>query len=119
MLKSKIHRATVTDARLDYEGSISIDQHLLEMADIIPFERVEVYNITNGERFSTYAIPASALSGIICINGAAARKVLPKDLIIIASFVNLTDEESKYFKPKVVKVTSLNQAVPMIGDRVI
>ncbi|HBQ21015.1 MAG: aspartate 1-decarboxylase [Deltaproteobacteria bacterium GWA2_38_16] len=109
ILKSKIHRMTVTDSNLNYEGSASIDSHLMEMADIVPFERIEIYNVTNGERFSTYAIPAAPLSGTLCINGAAARKASPGDIVIIASFSDLTLEEYKAFTPKVIKVNKENK----------
>lgn len=112
MLKSKIHRAQVTKSDLNYEGSISIDSSLLEMADIIPHERVEIYNITNGERFSTYAIPAPPNSGEIQINGAAAHKAKPGDLIIIASYVIIMNQDIKNLRHKIVKVDEKNQAVP-------
>jgi len=109
LLKSKIHRATVTSADLDYEGSISIDSALLETADILPFEKVEIYNITNGERFSTYAIAAPPNSGEIQINGAAAHKAKPGDLIIIVSYVTLSEDELKTFKPKILQVNQNNK----------
>lgn len=111
ILKSKIHRATVTESNLNYEGSVSIDQTFMELANILPFEEVEIYNINNGERFSTYAIAAKPDSGIICINGAAARKAQPGDLVIIASFVHLTDEEYKKHSPKVIRVNSKNNLI--------
>lgn len=119
ILKSKIHRMTVTDANLKYEGSVSIDSSLMEMADIVSLERVEVYNITNGERFATYAISAPPHSGTLCVNGAAARLCHPGDHVIIASYISLTDEEYKNFKSKIVKVDTLNHAVPTIGKRFI
>jgi len=108
VLKSKIHRARVTRANLDYEGSISIDASLLEVADIRPFEKVDIYNITNGERFSTYAIPAPPDSGEIQINGAAAHKANPGDLIIIVSYISLSDEHLRTWNPRVVLVNSDN-----------
>ncbi len=111
ILKSKIHRITVTDANLNYEGSVSIDSSLMEMANIVPQERVEVYNISNGERFATYAISAPPNSGTLCINGAAARLAHPGDKVIIASYVSLTDEEYKNFKPRVVKVDIHNRPI--------
>ena len=111
VLKSKIHRITVTDANLNYEGSVSIDSSLMEIADIVPFERVEVYDITNGKRFATYAISAPPNSGTLCINGAAARLCHPGDQVIIASYVSLTDEEYKNFKPKIVKVDIHNRVL--------
>jgi aspartate 1-decarboxylase len=93
MLKSKIHRATVTEACLDYEGSISIDARLLDEANILEYEQVHIYNVSNGERFTTYAIRGEADSGVICLNGAAARKVSVKDLIIICTYVMMEDAE--------------------------
>jgi aspartate 1-decarboxylase len=109
MMKSKIHRATVTDADLHYEGSISIDEKLLEEANMVPYEKVEIYDINNGERFSTYIITGERNSGTICLNGAAARKVAKGDLIIIATFVTVDDKESKNWVPKCVFVDSKNK----------
>ncbi|MEI6610548.1 MAG: aspartate 1-decarboxylase [Deltaproteobacteria bacterium] len=110
MLKSKIHRATVTDADLHYEGSISIDEKLMEEADMIPYEQVEIYDINNGERFSTYIIKGKRNSGTICLNGAAARKVAKGDLIIIATYVIAENEkEAKSWKPKNVFVDPKNK----------
>ncbi len=109
MLKSKLHRATVTDANLEYEGSISIDRSLSDAADFLLFERVEIYNITNGARFATYVIEAPRGSGEICINGAAAHLVRPGDKVIIASYVNLSDAEAKAWVPKVILLDSENR----------
>jgi len=109
MLKSKIHRATVTDADLHYEGSISIDEKLMEKAAIVPYEKVEIYDINNGERFSTYIIKGKRNSGTICLNGAAARKVAKGDLIIIATFVQVDDKEAKKWKPQCVFVDDKNK----------
>ncbi|MGB9616653.1 MAG: aspartate 1-decarboxylase [Desulfomonilaceae bacterium] len=109
MLKSKIHRATVTQACIDYEGSISIDEKLLEAADIMHYEQVHIYNVSNGERFTTYAIPAESGSGTICLNGAAARKVSVKDLIIICTYVAVEDAECKTHKAKNIFVDNNNQ----------
>ncbi len=95
MLKSKIHRATVTEANIEYEGSISIDADLLRAADILPYESVEVWDCTNGARLRTYAIEGEAGSGEICINGAAAHLVKPHDIVIIASFVQADDTEAR------------------------
>lgn len=106
-LKAKIHRATVTDANLDYEGSVTIGTELLEATGIVPFERVEIYNVTNGERFATYAIPGSR--GTICINGAAAWKARQFDIVIIASYCNLTAEEAKEHHPTLVYVGKDNE----------
>ncbi len=109
VLKSKIHRATVTDADLHYEGSISIDEKLMEEANMLPYEKVDIYNVNNGERFSTYIITGKRNSGIICLNGAAARRVAKGDLIIIATFVVVDDEEAKGWKPKCVFVDAKNK----------
>jgi len=111
MFKSKIHRATVTGADLNYEGSITIDSELLKLADILPYEKVDIYNITNGERFSTYVIPGEPGSGEICLNGAAARKVQKGDLVIIVSYCELSDEEIKDYSPIVVLVDEENRPV--------
>ncbi|HLZ18626.1 MAG TPA: aspartate 1-decarboxylase [Smithellaceae bacterium] len=109
MLKSKIHRATVTDADLNYEGSISIDQILLQAADIVPYEEVAIYNVTNGERFSTYAITGKEGSGVICLNGAAARKVARGDTIIIASFALMNENEFAGWTPINILVDEHNR----------
>ena len=109
MLKSKIHRATVTDADLHYEGSISIDEKLMEEASMLPYEKVDIYDVNNGERFSTYIIKGKRNSGTICLNGAAARKVAKGDLIIIATFVSVNDEEAKNWRPKCVFVDAKNK----------
>jgi len=109
MCKSKIHRATVTHADLHYEGSISIDVELLEAADIIPYEKVAVWNVTNGERLETYALEGERGSGVICCNGAAARLVSKGDMVIIASFAEMDDEEAKSFKPKLIFVNEQNR----------
>ncbi len=102
VLKSKIHRVTVTEANLDYIGSITIDSQLLDAANMIENERVDIYNITNGERFSTYAIKGDAGSGVIGINGAAAHKAHVGDLIIIASYASMDFEEAKQWHPTVI-----------------
>ena len=112
MLKSKIHRATVTGADLHYEGSVTIDKDLLEAADIIPYEAVVIWNVTNGNRFETYAIEGERGSGVICINGAAARLVAPKDLVIIASFVNMENAAALTHEPKLVFVDDQNRMLP-------
>jgi aspartate 1-decarboxylase len=114
MLKSKIHRATVTEACLDYEGSITIDSTLLEAANILEYEQVDVYNISNGERFSTYAIKSEPDSGIICLNGAAARKVSVKDLIIICSYIGLEDAQCHGCKPINVYVDAKNKIAKVL-----
>ncbi len=116
MLKSKIHRATVTQSLVDYEGSIEIDQGLLDAADIVHYEEVQVWDVTNGNRFATYAIPAPKASGRICVNGAAARLVSPGDLIIIASFVMLGEQEVAKHEPKLVFVDGQNR-IKSIGGK--
>lgn len=109
LVKSKIHRATVTEANLNYVGSISVDEALLEAADIVEYEWVHVWNLNNGERIETYAIKAPRHSGKICANGAAARLLHTGDKVIIASSAQLTPEEIKTFKPKVVLVDDENR----------
>jgi aspartate 1-decarboxylase len=109
MLKSKIHRATITEANLTYEGSLTIDGRLMELANILSYEMVYVYNINNGERFETYAIEGEAGSGVICLNGAAARKGMPGDLIIITTFASLTASEVEAHQPQIVYVDSRNR----------
>ncbi|RUM88997.1 MAG: aspartate 1-decarboxylase [Thermovibrio sp.] len=111
MFKSKIHRATVTGADLNYEGSITIDSELLRVADILPYEKVDIYNISNGERFSTYVIPGEPGSGEVCLNGAAARKVQKGDLVIIVSYCELSEDEIENFSPTVVLVDEKNRPV--------
>ena len=111
MLKSKVHRATVIEANLNYEGSITIDELLMEAADIIPYEQVHIYDISNGNRFQTYAITGPKGSGVICLNGAAARKVAKGDLIIIASYVSMDEKEAHKHKPKLVYVDSNNRII--------
>jgi aspartate 1-decarboxylase len=113
MLKSKIHRATVTDADLNYEGSISIDPALLDAAKLVPFEKVEIYNVNNGQRFATYVIVGK--EGEICLNGAAARLVHRGDIVIIASFANYTREESIGHKPTLVYVNEKNEIKDKVG----
>jgi len=110
-LKSKIHRATVTEADLNYVGSISIDRRLMEAANLLPFERVQILNITNGNRLDTYVIEAKENSGKICINGAAAHLVSPADLIIIVSYCSLKHNDLKSWTPTVVHVNEKNQII--------
>ncbi len=102
MLKAKIHRVRVTEACLDYIGSITIDQDLLDAAGILPGERVYIVNNNNGERFDTYTIAGHRGSGVVCLNGAAARKVQVGDIVIIICYASMTPEEAKEFKPKVI-----------------
>lgn len=109
LLKAKIHRATVTQADLNYEGSISIDTNLLKAAGILVHEKVDVLNINNGERFTTYVIPAKAGSGAIQVNGAAARLVQVGDSVIIISYASMSEVEAKKYQPKVVLVDEKNR----------
>lgn len=109
MLKSKIHRACVTHADLDYEGSITISPELLEASNILPYEAVNIWNVTAGTRFETYAIEGLPNSTEICVNGAAAHLVTPGDIIIIASFIQLEEEQCREFIPTVVFVDEYNQ----------
>ncbi|GAB6099800.1 aspartate 1-decarboxylase [Halanaerocella petrolearia] len=109
MHKSKIHQAKVTDANLNYVGSITIDRELMETADIYPNERVQVVNNNNGQRLETYVIPGERGSGVICLNGAAARKARPGDTVIIISYALLTEEETKSLEPQVVLVDEENK----------
>ncbi len=102
VLKSKIHRVTVTEARLDYIGSITIDEDLLDAANILPGERVYIVNNNNGARLDTYTIPGERGSGVICLNGAAARLVQPGDIVIIMSYATMPFEEARTFKPTVI-----------------
>lgn len=108
MLKSKIHGATVTDANVEYEGSITLDKEFMKVADLIPFEQVHIYNISNGNRFQTYCIKGERGKGDICINGAAARLAKKGDLIIIASYVNIKDVELQNFQPTLVYLDENN-----------
>jgi aspartate 1-decarboxylase len=108
MLKSKIHRATVTQADVHYQGSLTLDTHLLHAADIVPYEEVHVWNVTRGTRFRTYAMTGEIGSGVVCANGAAALLVSPGDLIIIATFTMLDDAEREGFTPKLVFVDAAN-----------
>jgi len=109
ILKSKIHRATVTEADINYVGSITIDENLMKAANIIEFEKVHVLNINNGERIETYVIKGKKGSGIICLNGAAARKFFAGDIIIIASYAIMDFEEAKKFRPSLVFPDKNNQ----------
>ena len=109
MLKAKLHRARVTHAELEYEGSCAIDSQLLQAAGIHEYEQIEIYNITNGERFSTYAIRAEEGSGIISVNGAAAHKANVGDIIIIAAYVGLNQQELANYKPKLVYLNESNE----------
>jgi aspartate 1-decarboxylase len=109
MCKSKLHRAVVTQAELYYEGSVTIDADLMDAADITPYEKIQVVNINNGSRFESYAIEGKRRSGIICINGAAARNAAVGDEIIIITYANYTEEELKSFKPTLILLTKENK----------
>ncbi|MBI3431526.1 MAG: aspartate 1-decarboxylase [Hydrogenophilales bacterium] len=119
MLKSKLHRATVTHAELHYEGSCAIDETLLDAANIHEYEQIQIYNVTNGERFTTYAIRAARDSGIISVNGAAAHKANPGDLVIIATYAVYNELELTRYAPELVYVDADNrimdtrQAIPV------
>ena len=104
MLKSKLHRATVTHSELHYEGSCAIDEALLEAADIHEYEQIQIYNVTNGERFTTYAIRAARGSGIVSVNGAAAHKARPGDLVIIATYATYNELELARYEPELVYI---------------
>jgi len=108
LLKSKLHRATVTHAELDYEGSLSIDRVLMQAANIFPFEQLHVYNVSNGERFTTYAIEGEADSGVIGVNGAAAHKAAPHDVLIICTYVLMPASGAADFSPKLVYLSENN-----------
>jgi len=112
MLKSKIHRATVTETNLQYEGSITVDAKLLKAADILPNEKVQVVNISNGSRLETYVMPGRAGGGTICMNGAAARWAEPGDLVIIIAYCLIDDAEAAAHVPVVVRVDPKNRILP-------
>jgi aspartate 1-decarboxylase len=109
MLKSKIHRVRVTGADLEYEGSLTVDRDLLAAADILEFEQVQIYNVSNGARFATYAIAGKAGSGEICLNGAAARLGARGDVLIVASYATMSEKEARSHEPKIVLVGEGNR----------
>lgn len=111
MLKSKLHRVRVTHSELHYEGSCAIDDNLLESADIKEYQQIDIYNVTNGERFTTYAIRAERGSGVISVNGAAAHKANPGDILIIATFATYSEAELQHFHPQLVYVDEHNRIV--------
>ncbi len=111
MLKSKIHRARVTSLNLDYEGSITIDKRLMAEADVLPYEQVQVLNINNGARFTTYAVEGKRESGQVCLNGAAARLAKKGDIVIILAYCQVEDSEAINFLPRLVYVNSQNRIV--------
>ena len=114
MLSSKLHRVTVTHAELHYEGSCAIDENLLDAADIREYQQIDIYNVSNGERFTTYAIRAERESGVISVNGAAAHKASPGDIVIIATYACYDESELSSFKPKLVYVDEVNR---IVGER--
>lgn len=115
LFKSKIHRATVTHADLEYEGSVTIDVDLMEAAEILPFEAVHVWNVTRGTRLVTYALEGPRGSGAVCINGAAAHLNQPGDRVILATFAELSPEEARLHQPRVVRVDERNRPLPDRG----
>jgi len=112
MLKGKLHRATVTQADLDYEGSITVDEDLLDASGILVYEQVDVLNINNGQRFTTYTIPGPRGSGVVCVNGAAARLVQKNDLVIICAYTHMEAVKARNFAPKVVLLDENNRVKP-------
>ncbi|MEW5790174.1 MAG: aspartate 1-decarboxylase [Pseudomonadota bacterium] len=116
MLKAKLHRVTVTHAELHYEGSCAIDADLLAAAGIREYEQIHIYNVNNGERFTTYAIRAEPGSGVISVNGAAAHKANPGDLVIIAAYCGLSSAEAELFKPCLVYVDAQNRVIRIGHD---
>jgi aspartate 1-decarboxylase len=116
MFKSKIHRATVTHADLHYVGSVTVDEDLLDAADLLPGEQVAIVDITNGARLETYVIPGERGSGVLGINGAAAHLVQPGDLVILISYAQLDDAEAREFQPRVVHVDAANRVITLDAD---
>jgi aspartate 1-decarboxylase len=116
MLKSKIHRAHVTDADVHYEGSLTVDGSLLEAADILPHEQVHVWNVTRGTRLTTYAIAGEPGSGVMCVNGAAAHLARPGDVIIVATFADFDDAAARSHRPRVVFVDERNRVIRPAAD---
>ena len=118
MMKSKIHRARVTDANINYEGSITIDKKLLAAADIVPYEQVHVLNVNNGARFTTYAIEGKEGEGDICLNGAAARLGVKGDIVIILTYAQMREEELKDYHPTIVHVNQDNKIVTRLDEKI-
>ncbi|MFC4302876.1 aspartate 1-decarboxylase [Cohnella boryungensis] len=116
MMKAKIHRATVTEANLNYVGSVTIDQDLMELVDILPDEKVQIVNNNNGARFETYVIPGPRGSGVICLNGAAARLVQPGDQVIIINYGLFSDEEARRHHPRVAIMDEANRVVKLLAE---
>jgi aspartate 1-decarboxylase len=118
MMKAKIHRATVTEANLNYVGSITIDKEILDALDILPNEKVQIVNNNNGARLETYVIEGEPGSGVICLNGAAARLVQPGDIVIIISYAMMTDEEARTHKPRVAIMDENNKIAQLLAEEV-
>ncbi|GEN34269.1 MULTISPECIES: aspartate 1-decarboxylase [Aneurinibacillus] len=118
MMKAKIHRATVTEANLNYVGSVTIDRDIMDAVDILPNEKVQIVNNNNGARLETYVIEGERGSGVICLNGAAARLVQPGDIVIIISYAMMSDAEAKIHKPKVAIMDENNKIVEMLGEEI-
>lgn len=118
MMKAKIHRATVTEANLNYVGSITIDKNLLDALDILPNEKVQIVNNNNGARLETYVIEGAPGSGVICLNGAAARLVQEGDIVIIIAYVMMSDEEARTYKPRVAIMNENNQIKELIAEEI-
>lgn len=114
MMKAKLHRATVTEANLNYVGSITIDEDLLDLVDMLPNEKVQIVNNNNGARLETYIIPGPRGSGVVCLNGAAARLVQPGDTVIIISYAQMTDEEAKRHEPAVAILGQNNKVIQLM-----
>jgi aspartate 1-decarboxylase len=116
MLKSKIHRARVTEANINYEGSVTIDKRLMEAADILPYEQVHILDVNNGARFTTYAIEGEPGSGVICLNGAAARMVTVGDVVIILTYTNVEERDAVDYHPRLVYVNANNEITGVKGE---
>ncbi|WP_394217366.1 aspartate 1-decarboxylase [Halobacillus trueperi] len=116
MMKAKIHRARVTEANLNYVGSVTIDQDLLDQVGILPHEKVQIVNNNNGERLETYVIAGERGSGVVCLNGAAARRVQPDDIVIIVSYAMLDEEELEEFRPKIALMDENNRVEQIIEE---
>jgi len=116
MLKSKIHRATVTEANLNYEGSLTLDRGLMEAAGMLAYEEIQVLNINTGGRFATYIIEGERGSGVVCLNGAAARLGQPGDLVILLTYAQMDEKEARKYTPKVVHVNEKNQITRLEGS---
>jgi aspartate 1-decarboxylase len=116
VFKSKIHRATVTHADLEYEGSVTVDSDLLDAAEILPYEAVHIWNVTRGSRLMTYALPGPRGSGAICVNGAAAHLNKPGDLVILATFAEMSREEAQQYRPIVVRVDAENRQTDDVSE---